>query len=163
MKITGDIQLRGKIWDDLRMELIEKHLIFKRAVDYFVIACAIGIAADEMVESDGEVTLTIARDTYQVNSDLSDIFDFMLKNALIASKKIGLDPETRLNMAFDVDYVDDKISPIPFLVKFANYGAQKILEIVSEHDLKTSDDLLTLVRNYIEDNYKDGKDHIIFD
>ena len=155
MRLTADIILKGTHWEKLREILIDKLGIFSRVVDYFVIATSIGIASDLIDEADGDFSMTIARDTYQTNYDLSDIFDFMLKNALLTSNHINLSMDERMKMAFDDDYNDDKISLGSLLVKFANYGAKKILEICNEHDLDTMDQLIELIKGYMDNNYKD--------
>ena len=80
MRINGDIVLKGTHWEKLRSALIEKTGIFTRVVDFFVIAASIGIASDSLEDALGDDVITIARDTYQTNYDLLDIFDFMLKN-----------------------------------------------------------------------------------
>jgi len=163
MKITSDLFLRGDVWLKLREVLIDKHQIFARVVDYFVVACSIGVAADAWTESDGDLSNTIARDTYQVNYDISDIFDFMFKNAILTSKLIDYPIDIRLKMAFDDEFKDDAFSTSLFIVKFANYGAQKILEICSEHDIETADNFIELVNDYIADNYKDNMDKLLED
>ena len=52
----------------------------------------------------------------------------MLQNAILNSKTINLDTDERLKLAFDPEYNNKKISPMNFLVGFANYGLERIFE-----------------------------------
>ena len=158
MRINGDIVLKGTHWEQLRSALIEKSGIFTRVVDFFVIAASIGIASDSLEDAQGDDVITIARDTYQTNYDLLDIFDFMLKNIILTSNHIDFDIEERMKIAFDDDYYVDNFSFNTMLVRFANYGANKMLEICTEHDMDTMDQLVELIKKYIDDNYRDRID-----
>ncbi|UKI50863.1 MAG: hypothetical protein L6U99_05875 [Clostridium sp.] len=55
------------------------------------------------------------------------------------SSNVSFDNETRMRLAFDPDFPDDKakinFSPTNFLVKFANYGLSKIYENYNVNDL----------------------------
>jgi hypothetical protein len=155
MIISGDFYLNGPVWEKLRENLINKHKFFDRIVDIFIIACSIGIAGDNQKSFEGEI-ITIARDTYQTNNDISDAFDFMMKNAILTSNHINFDIETRMKMAFDSEFKISNFSPVSFLIKFANHGAEKIEEIISEHDIDTADHLIDLINNYVKDNFKDN-------
>lgn len=159
MRITGDLIIRGNYWIELRDYLITKHELFARNVDFFVIALAIGVAADRQMEPDDtEIAFTIARDTYQTNDDLNDQINYLLKIAILTSAHMEnqeADVEMLAKIAFDDDYKDDKFSPTSFLMKFANYGAKKMLNICSDHDVDTADKLLTMIGDYKDGKYAD--------
>jgi hypothetical protein len=159
MRITGDLIIRGNYWDDLRDYLIAKHELFARNVDFFVIALAIGVAADRQIEPDDtKIAFTITRDTYQTNDDLNDQINYLLKIAILTSthmenQEAGV--EMLAKIAFDEDYKDDNFSPTSFLIRFANYGAKKMLDICSDHDVDTADKLITMISDYIDGKYTD--------
>jgi hypothetical protein len=155
MIVNGDFILKGNIWIQLRDNLIAKNEIFTNNVDLFIIACGIGIAADEQKDFEGETAFTIARDTYQMEPDRFEIFNSMFRNAVLTSKKIDISIEERMKIAFDSDYNVNDISAPTFMIKFANYGADKIMNICSDYDLKTIDELIGLIEDYSENNYKD--------
>lgn len=155
MIVTGDFILKGTVWLQLRDNLIIKNEIFKNNVDIFIIACSIGIAADETKEIDEETAYTIARDTYQMEQDRYEIFNSMFRNAILTSKKIQISTEERMKIAFDSDFEAKDLSVTSFLIKFANYGAMKMIEVCSDHDLQTADKLIDMISEYSENNYKD--------
>ena len=134
MRLTSDIILYHKNWERADDELCNSASIglFSRLVDLFLVACAIGIREDKTSDVPDELSLdnpkNIGRNTYQslANTDLYDLLDFMLQNAILNSKTINLDEDERLKLAFDPDYNNKKISPMNFLVGFANYGLEQI-------------------------------------
>ena len=136
MQLTSDIILTYPLWERADNELTnEEHLgIFKRLIDVYLIACSIGIKDDKIIESpkeaDSSVKKEIGRNTYtsSINTDLKDMLDFMLQNAIIHSKTIDLDIDERLKLAFNPEYSIAKLSPAAFLTGFANYGIEKIFE-----------------------------------
>jgi hypothetical protein len=159
MRITGDFVIRGEYWKELQHFLITKHGLFARNVDFFVIALAIGVAADRRMEPDDtEIAFTIARDTYQTNDDINDQINYLLKIAILTSAHLENqegDVEMLAKIAFDEDYKDDNFSPTSFLIRFANYGAKKMLDICSDHDVDTADKLLTMIGDYKDGKYAD--------
>lgn len=140
MILSSDLEMRHPLWERADNELCSSNElgIFGRLVDVYVLACAIGIKEDKVIkESQISNPLsspkTIGRTTYMAmaNSDIRDLLDFMLQNALINSKTVSLDEDERLKLAFNPEYVNKNIRAAEFLTGFANYGITKIFENIS--------------------------------
>ena len=142
MIISGDILLRHSLWNEAEEKLCNG-FIFARLVDLFIVACSIGIKEDKIIEndlSDDDRIKSIGRNTYLVkNEDLTAIINFMFQNAVLNSKHINFDDKTRLRIAFDPDFPEEKtkinLSPTGFLVKFATYGLKQLLDLYNQNDL----------------------------
>lgn len=135
MILSTDLEMRHPLWERADDELCSSNElgIFNRLVDIYVLACAIGIKEDKIIsESDIDNPLsspkTIGRNTHRENSDIRDLLDFMLQNALIHTKTLNIDDDERLKLAFNPDYTNKKIRAAEFLTGFANYGITKIFE-----------------------------------
>ena len=164
MVLSGDIILRHSLWNDAEEKLCS-NLIFERMVDLFIVACTIGIKEDKVLENDindDEKVKSIGRSTYLMkNEDLTTIITFLYQNAVLNSKLIDYDNETRLRLAFDPDFPDSKskiqFSPTNFLVKFANYGLSKLLETQNTSDLS----FISGIKELLDDmEFKDYSDII---
>lgn len=135
MILSSDLELRHPLWERADNELCSSNElgIFNRLVDVYVLACAIGINEDKVInDSDIDNPLTsiktIGRNTHRENTDVRDLLDFMLQNALIHSKTLNLDEDERLKLAFNPDHVNKKIKAAEFLTGFANYGITQIFD-----------------------------------
>jgi len=140
MILSSDLEMRHPLWERADNELCSSNElgIFNRLVDVYVLACAIGIKEDKVIyDSDIDNPLaspkTIGRNTHRENTDIRDLLDFMLQNALIHSKTIKLDEDERLKLAFNPDYISKKIKAAEFLTAFANYGITQIFENLKSH------------------------------
>ena len=99
---------------------------------------------------------TIGRNTYTslTNTDLRNILDHMLQNALICSNTIDFDLDERLRLAFDPDYNIPKLGATSFLIGFANYGIEQIFNhIKSTNSLLVIDELHSYFKTLTETNY----------
>ena len=143
MVLSGDIILKHSLWNNVDEDFGN---IFKRNVDLFIVACAIGIKEDKIIDNEtgmeDDKVKSIGRSTYLMkNEDLANIITFMFQNAVLNSKQIDFDNETRMRLAFDPDFPDAKskisFSPTNFLVKFATYGLQKIYDLKEENKVDT--------------------------
>lgn len=135
MILNSDLVLFHPLWERADNELCNSNElgIFNRLVDVYVLACAIGIKEDKTIteiEYPLDKEKTIGRNTHRQNSDLSNMLDFMLQNALINSATINIDMDERLKLAFNPDYSIPKLSAANFLNGFANYGIEKIFESI---------------------------------
>ena len=163
MDIKGDISLKYSGWsDEIVNQLVvnnknaDSTAIFGRTIDLFIVACSIGICDDVRIPNDGVKEYnSIGRNTYVTNDDVSRIFHFLFENAIITSKTVNFDIDTRLKLAFDSNFNIDKFSPNNFLVEFANYGIDKIYEKVTKHDFETINNLTNLIRNKMSVDYND--------
>lgn len=138
MILSSDIEMRHPLWERADNELCANNKlgIFNRLVDVYVLSCAIGIREDKIISDknlDNPLSSpkTIGRNTHRENTDIRDLLDFMLQNALIHSQTIDLDEDERLKLAFDPDYTNKKIRATEFLTGFANYGITQIYENIS--------------------------------
>ena len=162
MILNSDLILKHPLWARVDMELCSnKELgIFNRIIDVYVIACAIGIKEDKVVNEgdEGEIIRTIGRNTYMSmsNTDLKMILDFLLQNAILHSKHLKYDMDERLKLAFNPDYTIPKLSAASFLNAFANYGIEKIFEnINSKSPLVVISDLNTYFDSLSSNNLSD--------
>lgn len=138
MILNSDINLYHPLWERADNELCNNnHLgIFRRLVDVYVLACAIGIKEDKVIteiETPLDKEKSIGRNTHRENLDLRDMLDFMLQNALINSKTLKCAMDERLKLAFNPDYNINKLSASNFLTGFANYGIEKIFERIDSN------------------------------
>lgn len=162
MNISGDIQLRHSLWKDAQERYL-KDFIFERLVDLFIVACSIGIKEDKIIENDltsDDDCVSIGRNTYLVkNEDLSTIITFLFQNAVLNSKHINFDSNTRLRIAFDPDFPDANtkinLSPTSFLVKFATYGLSVLNDKYNSNDLAHVISIKDLLDEHIMEDYSD--------
>ena len=163
MILSSHLEMRHPLWERPDNELCSHNEldIFNRLVDVYVLACAIGIKEDKVIkESDIDAPLpfpkTIGRNTHRENSDIRDLLDFMLQNALINSKTIDIDEDERLKLAFNPDYNNKKIRAADFLTGFANYGITKIFERITSHSsLIVETELHKYFESLSNDKYED--------
>ena len=162
MILNSDIMLHHPLWERADAELVKKGDnigLFNRLIDIYIIACSIGIKDDEVV-ADIELPLespkAISRNTYTsiTNSDLKELLEFMLQNAIINSKTIDFDEDERIKLAFDPDYSIKNFSPTGFLTGFANYGIEKIFEeIKTDAPFIAIENVNTYLNSLVEEKY----------
>ena len=158
MELRVDIELKHPVWKEISQLVSSpesKIGCFNRLVDLYIVACTIGIYYDSTIENNGELENTIGRNTYQSNYDVSEILDFLFQNAILTTSTIKYDVDTKLRIAFDPDYTLKDFSPIQFLTRFANYGATKILDLVSNTDTGTISSILNFLDDLISDDYEE--------
>lgn len=163
MQLSSDITMHHPLWERADSELcnVKELGIFNRLVDVYVLACAIGIKEDKVIKED-EINnplsspKTIGRNTHRENSDIRDILDFMLQNALVNTSTINFGEDERLKLAFDPDYTDKKIRAAEFLTGFANYGIVKIYEnITSGSSLVAESELYKYFETLAESRFEE--------
>ena len=163
MILNTDIILTHPLWERADNELCSKNglAIFNRLVDVYILACSIGIKEDKILSSSEEHVQgqkTIGRNTYMslTNTDLRDLLDFMLQNAIINSKTLNLSVDDRLKLAFDPDFSLNNFSPASFLTGFANYGIDQIFKhIDSQSSLVALDELYKYFSSLEESKYEE--------
>ena len=171
MLLNTDIILYHPLWERADAELCSKEGIslFNRLVDVYILACSIGIKEDKMLavpEDSNSVVKTIGRNTYMspTNTNLRELLDFMLQNAIINSKTLLFDIDERLKLAFDPDYSISKFSPATFLTGFANYGIDQIFKhIDSQSSLLAVDEIYKYFTSLEESKYEDILKNITLD
>ena len=169
MILSSDLILTHPLWERADMELKDNMGIFKRLIDIYLIACAIGIKDDKVITEIKEPLISpksIARNTYMspVNINLRESLDFMLQNALINSATLDLSMDERLKLAFDPDYSTAKLNASTFLTGFANYGIEEIFKRVdSESPLVVLDELYKYFNELTESKYDEILKNITLD
>lgn len=169
MILNSDFLLTHPLWERADNELCSKEglSIFNRLVDVFIIACSIGIREDKIILDENTSTVkSIGRNTYMSpqNTDLMDTLQFMLQNALINSKTIDLSADERLRLAFDPEYTVKNLSPVNFLIGFANYGIEQIFKhIDSQSSLVALDELYKYFSSLEEKKYDEILKNITLD
>lgn len=140
MQLSSDLEMFHPLWERADNELCSTNElgIFNRLVDVYVLACAIGIKEDKVINNDEienplSSPKTIGRNTHRENLDIRDLLDFMLQNALLNTSTLNIDEDERLKLAFNPDYVHKKINAANFLTGFANYGITKIYENIKSN------------------------------
>ncbi len=162
MILSGDFELFYPLWDKAQIELCssDKIGLFRRFIDLYIVACAIGIH-DDSVKVDFEEKLDSPKmfgsKTYlsMDNNDLQAALEFMLKTAILTTKTIDIDNEERIKLAFDPEYENKKIgNASKFLNGFANYGLDKIYSVIEETDsMANIDNIYGLLQKNAEANY----------
>ena len=163
MTINGDIILKNTVWKDGVSKFVDEKSLFRRNVDLFIVACSIGIYYDKREENDmnddDQHILSIGRNTYMVkNEDLNYILNFLFQNAILNTKTIDINPDVRLNIAFDPDYDfkigKQKFNPASFLVEFASYGMRILLSKYETIRLKCFKNINDFLDELLEKNNK---------
>ena len=151
MQFKRDVDLKHPNWKKVE-NLIESNGalgLFNRLVDIFILACAIGIKEDKTLESGSDEGRSIARNTLNVNNEVSDRLELLYRTAIVTSKHISLSIEERLKIAFDPDSnSDNNYYPTNFLVPYANYGLDKMLSVTTNHDTETIINYMDLINSY---------------
>ena len=176
MILNSDLILYHPLWERADAELCSKDGIslFNRLIDVYIIACSIGIKEDKSItdleDKKDEDNITpkksIGRNTYMspTNTDLRELLDFMLQNAIINSKTISFDNDERLKLAFDPDYTIPKFSATTFLTGFANYGIEQIFNhIDSQSPIVAVDELFKYFNSLSESKYDEILKNITLD
>lgn len=172
MVINTDIMLYHPLWERADIELCGKEGIslFNRLIDVYILACSIGIKSDKTITPTQEEQLqnpkTIGRNTYMslTNTDLRELLDFMIQNAIINSKTLAFSEDDRLKLAFDPDFVIQKFSPTSFLTGFANYGISEIFKhIDSQSSLVAIDELYKYFSELEDSQYEELLKNITLD
>jgi hypothetical protein len=163
MILNSDLILSYPLWERADDELCGKEgiALFNRLVDVYILACSIGIKDDKAIQNYDDQLISpksIGRNTYMspTNTNLRDLLDFMLQNALLNSSLINFDIDERLKLAFDPDYNVSKLSAAQFLTGFANYGIKEIFDhIDSKSSIVAVDELYKYLNSIAESKYDD--------
>lgn len=156
MEMTTDAQLRGPVWAETLDKL--RGNIFDTYWDIYALSISIGMMYDRQIESNDMVPegyesepRSVPRTVLQSAQNRA-LLEFMFQTAMVTTKHLPLDEDTRLKLAFDKDAKPD-FSPIGFLTKFANYGITKIKDVIEETEgVETLEALMT----FLNDTYEAG-------
>lgn len=154
MELTTDVILKGPVWASMLDKL--QGSIFKTNWDVYALSISIGMMFDMQIESEAMVPADYEFEPRYVPRNIlghdknKSLLEFMLQTALITTKHLDFDEDTRMKCAFDESKKLD-FNPIAFLTKFANYGITKINEVVSDtEDVETLEALMTFLNGIYE-------------
>lgn len=163
MEIKSDIICRGSAWYKVGQGYgyNEKPKFFNTFWATFKLCMTIGILydkqTDDEVNSEEEEKMTVPRSMF---NRYDEEMKFFFQTAILSSNCVELSEKDRLFLAFSEDVTEDemegddyevltkgiseealKFDRIQFLKKFANYGATKLAEQLSEIDSETMENL----------------------
>lgn len=171
MEITTDIIVKGRAWTKILNDMA-KIFTKKTYYDIFVLCASIGIMYDSQIEQlegfDTEESKTVPK---VVLSNNRDFIELLYQTAILTSTKVQMSEDERLKLAFDEEAKTDVKKKFDFLVKFANFGANKLVEILGISPLETMDNLRSYLMATVdglnldldplnEEEYFDGTDLI---
>jgi hypothetical protein len=172
MEISTDISLKGPIWAECLERL--KPTFFESYWDVYSLCISIGIMYDKQISNNDmepddytAEALTVPRTVLSKAQNLS-LLEFMFQAALVTTKNLDFDEDTRLKFAFgskktgvkknDEPSVEEEMkalnfNPMNFLTTYANYGITKIHEIITDSDdLEIMESLMTFLNNAYENS-----------
>ncbi len=151
----ADVNLKGECWGQLLNAFSEFFSAQSQQPNYSVysISVSIGIMYDKQSETAGEETeeskdnpKSVPRTVlYQHNTDL----DFLFQAAILTSNLVNYNEKERMDLAFNTK-CPIKLNKLDFLTKFANFGAQKLLEQVADESVETMQKLKSFVAATVE-------------
>lgn len=178
MEIKSDIICKGAAWYKIGQGYgyNEKPKFFNTFWASFKLCMAIGILYDkqlEDVEGEEEEKMTVPRTMFNRHDEE---MKFFFQSAILSSNCINLCEKDRLYLAFSEDVSEDdmdgddyetltkgiseeaiKFDRVLFLKKFANYGATRLVEQLSEIDSQTMENLA----DFLVDSYNGDTPELI--
>lgn len=147
MELTTDVQLKGTAWANAIDKLSP---IFKTRPHYmlYILAMSIGIMYDQRIEKpieDGEEYKSVPRNVLR-NNDNGKL-DFMFQAAILSTASENFSEEERLDLAFGENTEFNKIG---FLTQFANFGADKLTELVGDSILESMENIKNFLISTVE-------------
>ena len=147
MEIKSDIQLKGSAWNTVIDEL---SCIFATRTHYslYMLCLAIGIMYDKRVEEiddEGEDIKSVPRNV--INNNDNGKLDVCFQAAILSTLSLQLSEEQRLELAFG-DKTD--FNKMAFLTSFANYGVQKLNELIGSTPLESMENIKNFMVKTIE-------------
>ena len=152
MELTTDVLLRGPRWAKTIDELSP---IFMTRTNYsiFILCVSIGIMYDQRIEKfedDGSEPRNVPRNVMQ-NNDGGKL-DFMFQAAILSTKTLDLDEESRLKLAFGDEDKENTFNKIGFLTQFANFGMTILEEKIGETVVESMDNIKNFLVSTVEGN-----------
>jgi len=156
MELKTDAILRGPVWDETIDKL--KGVVFETIWDIYALSISIGMMYDCQIESDDMVPEGYDAEPRSVprtvlgHTQNKALLEFMLQAALVTTKHLDLDENTRLELAFNDEKKLD-FNPIAFLTKYANYGICMIKDVI---DGTEGVELLESITTFLNSTYESG-------
>lgn len=178
MEIKSDIICKGEAWYKVGKGYgyNEKPKFFNTFWASFKLCMAIGILYDKQLDdSDGdeEEKMTVPRTMF---NRYDEEMKFFFQSAILSSNCVELSEKDRLYLAFSEDITEDemegedyatltkgiseaalKFDRVLFLKKFANYGATRLANLLSEVDSETMENLA----DFLIDSYNGETEDLI--
>lgn len=179
MELKSDIVCKGKDWYRVGhgYGYNEKPKFFDTFWASFKLCMAIGILydkqMDDVVEFEEEEKMNLPRMMFNRHSDE---MKFFFQTAILSSNCVEFSEKDRLYLAFSEDVSEDELEGddyevltkgitkealefdrVLFLKKFANYGATKLAEQLSEIDSETMENLAT----FLVDSYNGETEELV--
>ena len=168
MVIKSAIECKGPRWE--KIDNGYKKTIFETQQDIFKVCLSIGILYDRQKEDEkseySDEGLNIPANMFNRNSAE---MQFFFQTAILTSKCVNLNEKDRLYLAFSDDISEEELddgdrelmtrdvtkaalefNKIEFLRKFANFGASKLEECLSDNEGETLENL----NEFIKSSYK---------
>lgn len=165
MEIKSDIEFKGEDWATINQKLTGK--FFSTLWEVFKLSVSLGILYDNQLEEAGEVVDTskaVATIPRTMINRYSEEISYFFKTAILTSRQVKLSEKDRLYLAFSEDVSEEELeesdeellkkdvseealnfNKINFLKGFANFGATKIANCVSNNETETMESLMKLL------------------
>lgn len=165
MEVRSHLICKGETWYQINTKLV--HTFFDTLWDAFKLSIAIGILYDHAKEDlgEGEDQATVPSSMFNRNSEE---MSFFFKTAILTSRTVDFSEKDRLYLAFSEDVKAEELEgddyellikgvsenarlfdKVGFLKGFANYGAEKLAECISNNDNETMEKLM----DFLNDSY----------
>lgn len=147
MEIKSDILLKGEPWNNSIDNLSN---VFATRPNYsiFMLCLAIGIMYDKRIEEFEDNIDDVKHVPRNVisNNDNGKL-DVCFQAAILSTLTLEMTEEERLELAFGEKTDFNKIS---FLTSFANFGAQKLEELIGSTDLESMENIKNFLVKTVE-------------
>lgn len=154
MELTSDAMLKGPIWHNTLEKLVGT--VFDTQWDVYALCITIGMMYDSTIETESMVPADYEIEPHSVGRNVlgkaqnKSLLEFMFQSALVTTKHLDLDEDTRLELAFNENEKPD-FNPISFLTRFANFGITKVAEVIEDTDgVETLEALMTFLNSTYE-------------
>lgn len=169
MELKSNLICKGKIWYDLNQILVIDKQIFETFWQVFKVSLSIGILYDKQVQDfedyEPDEKVELPRQMFNREGAQMDMF---FQSAILTSSCIGFSEKDRLYLAFSANLSDEEVTDEEreelkngvskealefnqalFLKEYANYGSQKLYELLSDND----GEILSNFMDFFDDSY----------
>lgn len=147
MEIKSDILLKGKAWNEA-IEGLSRIFVTRTHYSIFMLCLAIGIMYDKRIEEVDDFedeNKSVPRNV--INNNDNGKLDVCFQAAILSTLSLEMTEEERLELAFG-DKTD--FNKMAFLVSFANYGAEKLVELIGSTDLESMENIKNFMVKTVE-------------
>lgn len=175
MELKSDIVLKGDIWYRVNQNYVKR--FFDTQWGLFKVCLSVGILYDHRAEDDKSVDaedgINIPRNMFNRNAGE---MQFFFQSAVLTTNTLDLSERDRLYLAFSEEISEEEMvgeeadvikrgvsdralnfDRINFLKGFANYGAIKLSECISNNDSEMMENLMEFLNNSYNGNTEELK------